>query len=62
VWLWDEPTTRRYFLAAGGAAEEFTVRWNAAMAQNQRWADAVRQKKYSAAGGGLFYLVLGRRV
>jgi SAM-dependent methyltransferase len=61
VWVWDEPTTRRYFLAGGGTACDFAVRWAAAMAQNERWVEAVRQKRYSVAGGGLSYLICGRR-
>jgi SAM-dependent methyltransferase len=61
LWIADEPTTRRYFLAGGGSPEDFAPRWNAAMAQNQRWVQAIRQHRYALAGGGLHYLVFGRR-
>lgn len=61
LWSWDEPTTRRYFLAGGGSAETFATHWNAAMDQTHRWAEAIRQRRYAIAGGGLHYLVCGRR-
>jgi hypothetical protein len=61
VGLWDEATTRRYFVAGGGAAPDFAHRWQAALEQNERWVDAIRRKEYAATGGGLFYLACGRR-
>ncbi len=60
-WIWDQATTRRYFLAGGGSERDFLQRWSQAMAQRRRLADALRAQTYSCAGGGLFYLVWGRR-
>jgi 2-polyprenyl-3-methyl-5-hydroxy-6-metoxy-1,4-benzoquinol methylase len=60
LWIWDEATTRRYFLAGGGGADAFRDCWTAALEQGRRIADAVRAKTYSLAGGGLFYLAWGR--
>jgi SAM-dependent methyltransferase len=60
IGLWDEPTTRRYFLAGGGKAPDFTERWDAVLGLRRRTAEAIRANRYSRAGGGLFYLVWGR--
>jgi SAM-dependent methyltransferase len=61
IGLWDEPTTRRYFLAGGGQARDFTQSWDAVLALRRRTAAAIRANRYSRAGGGPFYLVWGRR-
>jgi hypothetical protein len=61
IGLWDEATTRRYFLAGGGRATDFADRWDAVLALRRRIAEAIRANRYSRAGGGLFYLVWGRR-
>ncbi len=61
MWIWNQATTRRYFLAGGGSESDFPQRWNIAMSQRRRVADAVRAESYSCAGGGLFYLVWGWR-
>ena len=61
LWIWDEAQTRRYFIAGGGSERDFPQRWNMAMAQRRRLADAIRAKTYSSAGGGIVYLVWGWR-
>jgi len=61
LWIWNESTTRRYFLAGGGAPHDFSAFWDATLDQTQRWVEALRRKTYSSAGGGLHYLVCGRR-
>jgi SAM-dependent methyltransferase len=61
IWHWDERTTRRYFLAGGGAESEFPRQWSAALAQLRRVADALRARSYSCSGGNLAYLVWGRK-
>ena len=61
IWIWDQVTTRRYFVAGGGSELDFPQRWSMAMSQRRRVADAVRANRYSCAGGGLFYLVWGWR-
>jgi SAM-dependent methyltransferase len=61
VGLWDEATTRRYFLAGGGREEDLPRLWSAVLSHRRRIADAIRAGTYSCAGGGLFYLAWGRR-
>jgi SAM-dependent methyltransferase len=59
--LWDEETTRRYFLGGGGTEVEFAAGWTAALTQRRRVMEAIRGRSFSRAGGGFFYLVWGRR-
>jgi ubiquinone/menaquinone biosynthesis C-methylase UbiE len=59
--LWDEATTRRYWLASGGAEDQFTGHWHNAMAHRLRVSEAIRARTFSAAGGSLSYLVWGWR-
>jgi SAM-dependent methyltransferase len=51
MWIWDQATTRRYFLAGGGSELDFPERWSMAVAQQKRVADAVRRESYSARAG-----------
>ncbi|MEZ4223627.1 MAG: hypothetical protein R3B13_21945 [Polyangiaceae bacterium] len=54
--------TERYFLAGGGNAAEFDALWAVAIDQRRRVADAISAGSYSGAvGGGLFYLIWGRK-
>jgi SAM-dependent methyltransferase len=61
MWIWDEATTRRYFLAGGGTEIDFAPKWAAAVAHQRRAADAIRAETFSCSGAGLFYLVWGWR-
>jgi SAM-dependent methyltransferase len=54
--LWDEATTKRYWLASGGEETHFEERWNAAIAHRRRVAEAIRAGTYACAGGSLSYL------
>lgn len=60
-WVWDEVTTKRYFLAGGGREAEFAQRWRGATAHTRRSAEAMRANTYTCGGGNFFYLVWGRR-
>lgn len=60
-WIWDEATTRRYYVAGGGATEDFATRWSEAIEQRRRLATALESGTFSCAGGSLFYLAWGRR-
>jgi ubiquinone/menaquinone biosynthesis C-methylase UbiE len=60
-WMWDEATTRRYFLAGGGTEAEFARNWAVGVDQFQRRARAIRAGTYACSGGGLHYLAWGRR-
>ncbi|MDB4981089.1 MAG: hypothetical protein JWM82_1841 [Myxococcales bacterium] len=60
--LWDEATTKRYWLAENvGDEAGFEARWRAALAFRGRIAEAIRAQTYSCAGGSLSYLAWGRR-
>ena len=58
---WDHETTRRYFLAGGGAEDEFSASWEALLARQRRVAAAVSAGTFARTGGGLFHLAHGRR-
>jgi SAM-dependent methyltransferase len=59
--IWDEATTRRYFVAGGGDAGTFSRSWELALEQQRRVAAAIAAGTYSCAGGTLFYVAWGRR-
>jgi SAM-dependent methyltransferase len=59
--IWDEATTRRYWLAGGGEPGRFDRLWATALAQRQAVAARLRGGTFSRAGGSLFYVVCGRR-
>jgi 2-polyprenyl-3-methyl-5-hydroxy-6-metoxy-1,4-benzoquinol methylase len=61
VWIWDETTTRRFFLAGGGAESEFPLLWDAAMEQGAHTVAAIRAGQFVCAGGSLHYLFCARR-
>jgi hypothetical protein len=60
-WIWDEQETGRYFVAGGGTAEAFGGYWRTAAGARQRQAHAIAAHQYDSAGGGLTYLVSGRK-
>jgi len=59
--IWDEPTARRYFAAAGGTTAEFDRLWRIALDQNDRVVAAFHAQTFASAGGSLFYLGWGRK-
>jgi SAM-dependent methyltransferase len=59
--IFDEATTRRYWLAGGGEPARFEPLWAAALSQRRALAAGLREGTFSRAGGSLFYLVCGRR-
>lgn len=60
-WIWSREDTRRYFLAGGGQADEFDALWSVATSGNNRFDQAIAERTYSGAGGGVAYLVAGRK-
>ena len=60
-WIWSLDDTRRYFIAGGGRPEDFEPSWDLAMAAARRSADAIARGEGSLAGGGICYLVSGRK-
>ena len=59
IWIWPRDQTHRYFLAGGGAEPEFDDLWALVIGQRHRVAQAIRENRYSCAGGGLFYVAWG---
>jgi SAM-dependent methyltransferase len=59
--FWDEPTTRRYWLAGGGDESHFREYWNTAILHRRRVAEAIRAGTYTCTGGSLSYLAWGWR-
>lgn len=58
---WDLHDTRRFFLAGGGTEEDFQRLWALARAAAQDTAAALRAGTEHMAGGGVHYLVSGRK-
>ena len=60
-WIWSRADTHRYFLAGGGRDDEFEALWETATSGNETVSRAIADRTYSAGGGGLVYLVAGRK-
>jgi SAM-dependent methyltransferase len=61
MWIWPYKEAERYFLAGGGTAEEFQAGWRARLTEQQAVAEAIRQGTYASSGGGVTYLISGRK-
>ncbi|MEI7658473.1 MAG: methyltransferase domain-containing protein [Phycisphaerae bacterium] len=60
-WVWDEATTRRYFLAGGGEASEFEGLWQQAGRQMGAELAAMEAGHYHCGNGTVTYIVSGRK-
>jgi hypothetical protein len=60
-WLWSREDTHRYFLAGGGREEDFDALWSVAIASDRKFDQAIAERTYAGAGGGISYLVAGRK-
>jgi SAM-dependent methyltransferase len=60
-WIWDRADTHRFFIAGGGSEAEFERLWGAARAASRDVAAALRAGTEHCAGGGVQYLVSGRK-
>lgn len=61
-WAWEVDETRRYYLAGGGRSEEFeSLREQAFHREVRSEAQAIRDGVYHSGGGGVSYLVSGRK-
>jgi len=60
-WLWSREDTYRYFLAGDGREGEFDALWSLAIASDRKFDKAIAEGTYAGAGGGIFYLVAGRK-
>ena len=60
-WIWNQEDTHRYFLAGGGREGEFDALWSVAIANDRKFDQAIAAGTYAGAGGGISYLVAGRK-
>ncbi len=61
LYAWDRVDTRRFFLAGGGSEADFERLWGVAGAASRQVAAALRAGTEHQAGGGMQYLVSGRK-
>lgn len=60
-WIWNRSDTRRYFLAGGGAEDQFDALWKLATGGGERFDKAIADRTYSHPGAAINYLVAGRK-
>lgn len=60
-WGWSRVEARRFFLAGGGDEIDFDTGWERRIGENGAAAAAVERGSFHTAGGGIHYLVSGRR-
>jgi SAM-dependent methyltransferase len=60
-WIWSREDTRRYFLAGGGPDDEFDALWSGAIGRGDTFDEAIADRTYASAGGGIGYVVAGRK-
>lgn len=60
-WIWSRPDAERYWLAGGGEPAAFEAVWARGRAASAADVAAVRAGTFHQAGGGVMYLVAGRR-
>lgn len=58
---WHRPDSLRYFVAGGGNESEFDKLWDLLLRRLDETMDAIHKKTYHSAGGGLLYLISGRK-
>lgn len=59
--LWSREETLGYFVAGGGASQEFERLWTIALARKAAEAAALSSGTHASAGGAVTYLVSGRK-
>jgi hypothetical protein len=60
-WTWSREDAKRYFLAGGGHENDFEARWQRRLAESRETAQELGANRLHTAGGGIHYLVSGRR-
>ncbi len=60
-WMWSKPETLGYFTAGGGTAAEFEALWIMLGQHQQATGAAIKACSYHTGGGGITYLVSGRK-
>lgn len=62
VFIWNREESLEYFLAGGGAKEDFDDFWELARKNSSRFKNGIIQRKLHTAGGVVFYLISGRKI
>jgi hypothetical protein len=60
-WIWSREDTLRYFLAGGGRDVDFDALWTVAISGQNKLDQAIADQTYAGTGGGIGYLVAGRK-
>ena len=60
-WVWSYEEAKRYFVAGGGPEIEFEPRWQRRLEESRETARELAANRLHTAGGGIHYLVSGRR-
>jgi SAM-dependent methyltransferase len=60
-WGWTVAEARRYYLAGRGLESEFDSRWQRRLSETRRTAAELNSNQLHTAGGGIQYIVSGRR-
>ena len=60
-WIWARPVAKRYYLAGGGEEHAFESRWQRRLSETYEAARQLTANQLHTAGGGIQYLVAGRR-
>jgi SAM-dependent methyltransferase len=61
LWNWSEAEARRFFLAGGGADDDFVEHFARGLASREKIVRGVDDDTYHGIVGGAFYLVSGRK-
>jgi SAM-dependent methyltransferase len=60
-WIWSREEARRFFRAGGGTEHDFDRIWQRRMNEVDRGAKRLEAREFHTAGGGIHYIVRGRR-
>jgi SAM-dependent methyltransferase len=61
LWNWSEGEARRFFLAGGGARDDFAAHFARGLASREKIVHGLDDATYHGIIGGNFYLVAGRK-
>ncbi|MGH2929492.1 MAG: class I SAM-dependent methyltransferase, partial [Solirubrobacteraceae bacterium] len=60
-WIWPVSVARRYYLAGGGDDQAFEARWQRRLSETHEAVRHLTANQLHTAGGGIEYVVAGRR-
>ncbi len=59
--MWGFEETKKYFLAGGGSKADFNSYWELIRKENLRFKEEIMKKNLHMSGGGVLYLISGRK-